>query len=315
MTLLQLGYVIELSYYQSFSHTAKKLGISQPALSLQVSRLEEELGMQLFRRTSGKVEATGEGELFIEKARELIQLSENLKNLPFDLEAKPEGELRIGVIPTLAPYWFSMFMTAFSKQYPFIRLTVTELKTEEIITALKTGSLDAGFISTPVEAAGVLFKPLFYEQFFLYVSDRHPLYSYEKIDLDKVDLSEMWYLEEGNCFQNQVDSVCIYAKTPGEHQNMVYLSNSIESLSRIVEQAGGITFIPELATLSVGPEKEQMIKAIAGIVPIREISMVTTRLMKSERLISLFLEHAMSVIPRRMLKDDRGKAIPAGIKV
>ena len=314
MTLLQLTYILELSHYQSFSLTAKKLNISQPALSLQVSKLEEELGLQIFKRSPTKVVLTTEGELFVSKARELIQLSEHLKDLPFELQKRPEGQLKIGVIPTLAPYWIPYFIGDFSKQYPRIELTVLELKTDEIITEIKNGQMDAGFISTPVQALGMKFRKLFYEQFYLYVSEKHELFSQESIDLDNVDLKEMWYLQEGNCFQNQIDSVCIYAKDPGELQNVIYLSNSIESLCRMVEWSGGITFIPEMATLSVEASKEEMIKEIAGNPPVREISMVTSKFSKSEWLIDLFLEKAMEVIPSRMKSHLEGKVIDPKLK-
>jgi LysR family hydrogen peroxide-inducible transcriptional activator len=165
-----------------------------------------------------------------------------------------------------------------------------------------------------VQAQGLVFKPLFYEQFFLYVSEKHELYGLDEINLDEVDLKEMWYLQEGNCFQNQVDSVCVYAREPGEFQNVVYLSNSIESLCRVVENAGGITFIPEMATLSVSSEKENMIKDIAGIKPVREISLVTTKISRNERLASLLLNEAMKVIPKRMKTKPEEKSIDTGLK-
>lgn len=314
MTLLQLTYILELSRQQSFSLAAKKLEISQPALSLQISKLEEEIGMMLFKRSPSKIVPTLEGEIFIEKARELLQMAENLKDLPFELENKPEGILRIGIIPTLAPYWAPMFMTDFAQCYPKVRLTILELKTEEIIAALKSGQLDAGFISTPVEAKGMDFRLLFYEKFFLYVSEKHELYRYDEIDLDEVDLKEMWYLEEGNCFQNQVNSICHYAKEPHELQNLVYLSNSIESLCKVVETSMGITFIPELATLSVDPGKEDMIKTIRGSAPIREISLVTTKISKSDRLINLLLDKALAVIPKRMKANEYGKTLDTGLR-
>lgn len=315
MTLLQLSYVLELSHYQSFSITASKLNISQPALSLQVSKLEEELGILIFKRSPSIIVLTAEGEQFVEQARELVQMAEKLKDLPFEMENKPEGSLKIGVIPTLAPYWFSLFVEQFSANYPNIKLTILELKTENIIADLRNGLLDAGFISTPVEAKGLDFKPLFYEKFFLYVSEKHELSQLEEIDLNKVDIKEMWYLEEGNCFQNQVDSVCIYAKEPGEFQNIVYLSNSIESLCRVVENAGGITFIPEMATLSVSSDKEQMIKEIAGIAPVREISMVTTKISKKERLLNLLVAESLKVIPKRMQEKPQQKLTSTGIKL
>lgn len=314
MTLLQLGYILELSRQQSFSGAARKLEISQPALSLQISKLEEEIGMILFKRSPLKIVPTLEGEVFIERARELLQMAENLKDLPFELENKPEGILRIGIIPTLAPYWAPMFMTDFAKAYPQIQLTIKELKTEEIIASLKSGQLDAGFISTPVEAKGMEFRLLFYEKFFLYISEKHELYKTEEIDLEAVDLKEMWYLEEGNCFQNQVNSICHYAKEPHELQNLVYLSNSIESLSKVVENSLGMTFIPELATLSVDPGKEDMIKEIKGNAPVREISLVTTKISKSDRMINLLLDKALAVLPKRMKVNEYGKALETGLK-
>ena len=315
MTLLQLTYILELSRYNSFSVASRKLNISQPALSLQVSKLEEELGINLFKRSSLAVTLTTEGELFVDKARELLMLAEKLKALPVEIEQKPEGTLRIGVIPTLSPYWFPMFLSTFSKVYPKIMLTVSELKTEEIISELKNGKLDAGFISTPVEVAGLIFKPLFYEKFYLYVSDNHDLSGQDEIDLRNIDLKELWYLQEGNCFQNQVDSMCMYAREPGELHNVVYMSNSIEALCRVVENSGGMTFIPELATLSVSSDKEDMIKDIAGDIPVREISMVTTRISKSDRLLNLFLNVALEAIPQRMKKQLEGKILPANIKI
>ncbi|MFA9388177.1 MAG: LysR family transcriptional regulator [Prolixibacteraceae bacterium] len=314
MTLLQLSYVLELSQHRSFSIAAKRLEISQPALSLQISKLEEELGMLLFKRTPNQISPTIEGELFIEKTRELLQMAEYLKDLPFELENTPEGILRIGIIPTLAPYWAPMYMNDFVLAYPKIQLSIKELKTEEIISELRNGHLDAGFISTPVEAKGMDFRLLFYERFFLYVSEKHELFKYDSIDLDKVDLKEMWYLEEGNCFQNQVDSVCMYARQPHQTQNMVYLSNSIESLCRVVENSNGLTFIPELATLSVDPAKEDMIKEIAGTAPVREISLVTTKINKSDRLINLLLEKALEVIPKRMKQNKFGRPLSPGLK-
>lgn len=313
MTLLQLSYVLELARRQSFSEAAKVLQISQPALSLQISKLEEELGLQLFKRSSTKVIPTQEGEQFIVKTRELLQMVENLKDLPFELENRPEGQLRIGMIPTLAPYWAPLFMSDFARQYPKIQLTIKELKTADIISELRNGNLDAGFISTPIKAKGMNFRLLFYEKFFLYVSEKHELYAEDSVDLEKVDLKEMWYLEEGNCFQNQVNSICHYSQQPHEEQNLVYLSNSIEALCRVVENSSGITFIPELATLSVDSDKEDMIKEIADA-PVREISLVTTKLSKSDRLVHILLEKALAVIPNKMKVKERGKALDTGLR-
>jgi LysR family transcriptional regulator, hydrogen peroxide-inducible genes activator len=308
MTLLQLSYVLELGRQKSFSRAAQVLDISQPALSLQIGKLEEELGIKLFKRSPNLVDFTSEGEIFANQARNILIMVDALKQLPVDLENKPEGSLKIGIIPTLAPYWIPLFIGNFHQKYPDIQITVVEMKTLDIITELKNGTLDVGFLSTPIETTGINFTPLFYEEFFLYISDRHELFNVEEVDLNSIDLKDVWYLEEGNCFQNQVNAVCTLAKLPGDKQSMVYLSNSIESLCKIVESGRGMTFIPELATLSVSGEQDEWIKPIAGEKPVREISMAYTRYNRSDRLIQLFVEEALSPIPQRM--KNKPEAIP-----
>jgi LysR family transcriptional regulator, hydrogen peroxide-inducible genes activator len=300
MTLLQLSYVLELERQHSFSKAAIALNISQPALSLQIGKLEEELGMKLFKRSQTAVELTAEGELFANQARNILQMVDKLKQLPVDLENKPEGALKIGIIPTLSPYWTPLFIDNFHRKFPAIRITIIEMKTLDILSALKSGSIDAGFLSTPIETTGIEFTPLFYEEFFLYISEKHFLFNADEIDLNAIDLEDVWYLEEGNCFQNQVNAVCSLAKIPGEKQSMVYLSNSIESLCKIVENGRGMTFIPELATLSVTADQEELIKPIAEPKPMREISLATTRFNASDRLLHLFVDEALKPIPKRM---------------
>ena len=315
MTLLQLSYLVKLREMESFSKTSESLNISQPALSLQISKLEEEIGMTLFKRTSTGVFATDEGQLFISKALELLQMAETLKQLPVELENKPEGELHIGMIPTLAPYWVPLFIETFASTYPHIKLTIRELVTSEIIQQLKLGNLHVGFLSTPLQAAGIEFEPIFYERFYLYVSEKHELFKADAIDLNRVNLKDMWYLSEGNCFQNQVNAACTWANKVHETQNLVYLSNSIESLCHMVERGQGMTFIPELATLSVAADKEDLFKDIKGKQAIREICMATSRLAKSDRLTRFFLEVALKAIPQRMRQKPNQELLNPNIQI
>jgi LysR family transcriptional regulator, hydrogen peroxide-inducible genes activator len=315
MTLLQLSYIVKLAEMESFSRSAESLNISQPALSLQVSKLEEEMGMPLFKRTSTGVFVTDEGRIFVSKALELLQMAETLKQMSVELENKPEGELHIGMIPTLAPYWVPLFIETFTNTYPHIKLVIREMITSDIIQQLKSGTLHAGFLSTPLHAPGIEFEPIFYERFYLYVSEKHVLFPAEAIDLNNLNLKDLWYLSEGNCFQNQVNAACAMADKLHESQNLIYLSNSIESLCHIVERGRGMTFIPELATLSVSPDKEDLIKEIEGNQPIREISMATSRLAKSDRLTRYFLEVALKAIPQRMRQKPKEQLLDPNIKI
>lgn len=313
MTLLQLSYVLELNRQKSFSKAAKMLKISQPALSLQIGKLEKELGIKLFNRTALNVELTNEGEIFAERCAEVLQMVDNLQNLPIELENEPKGILTVGIIPTLAPYWIPLFIDDFQQKYAEINVKIIEMKTEDIISSLKSGAIDAGFLSTPVVAKGIEFMPLFYERFYLFVSNKHKLANSETIDLSKVNLEEVWYLEEGNCFQNQVNSVCSLSGNINPVQNFSYLSNSIESLCKIVESGHGLTFIPELATLSIPADQEEMIKEISGSEPVREISIATTRMNKSDLLIKIFLDEALKPIPKRMQISTSDEVVDTGM--
>ncbi|MGC9471196.1 MAG: LysR substrate-binding domain-containing protein [Bacteroidales bacterium] len=228
---------------------------------------------------------------------EILQRMESLNEISSRLRRKMEGTLNLGVIPTLAPYLVPLIIDELQEEYPRIELVIEELITEEIIRRIRTGHLDGGLISTPVEAGKLYFRPLFYEQFFLYVSDRHPLYSRKYVSMDEIDLNDLWYLKEGNCFQNQVNAVCRLAGKKRASGNLVYKSNSIESLRRIVESRHGMAFLPELATMTVPADREDMIKPVRGVEPVREISLVTGSVYARQHLLDAFVEVVLSQLP------------------
>ncbi len=196
-----------------------------------------------------------------------------------------------------------------------MHLEVEEIITEDIIAKLKHGALDAGIVSTPVKVSGIHFKPLFYEQFFLYVSDKHPLYVKNVIDLNDFDPEDLWYLKEGNCFQNQVNAICRLAETPIHGQNLIYFSNSIESLRRIVETRKGMTFIPELATAGIAPEYEDMVKPLTDPRPVREISLAVSRVHWKKRLVETFIQVALESLPERMKTKQTESIIDTHLKL
>jgi len=315
MDINQLQYLKELVYTGSFTQAAENLDISQPALSTRIKQLEEELELILVDRTKKPIVVTEEGEKVLEIALEILQRAEAIKELPFKLIKEVKGVLRIGIIPTLAPYFVPLFVGELNKLYPDLELVIEEQITSEIIHHLRTGYLDAGILSTPVEAGNLKTRPLFYEKFFLYVSDRHPLYENETISLREFDPEELWYLQEGNCFQNQVNAICSLAGKGPASQPLVYKSNSIESLRRIVESKRGMTFIPELATLMIPSEQEDMIKSLTGVSPVREISLVYGPLYAKKHLLDAFTEVALSQLPAPMKRKPEMWVVDSGIKV
>ncbi len=313
MTFNQLKNILELVASGSYTIAAKNLGMTQPALSLQIQNLENELDFRIIDRSRKPFELTQEGELFVAKAREIVLMTESLANLSMELGTHIRGLLRLGIIPTLSPYLVPLFIGELNREYADLRMEIQELTTEEIITKLNMGELDAGLLSTPLDAP-VRFEPLFYEKFFLYVSDAHPLFKKDEVRIDEIDQKYLWYLREGNCFQNQVNAIC-QINSAKDFSQLRYISHSIESLRRIVESKNGATFIPELATISIPSELEEMVKPISAPAPYREISLALSRLHSKEKLIQVFKKVLLQNIPDRMKRKPEGIGIDTKIKI
>lgn len=311
----QMEYLKALAQFGSFSLAAKKLKLTQPALSLQIAKLEDELGFRLLDRRKRPLELTPEGEIFYQKALDILLKVQELNRVTADMGEQISGQLKLGIIPTLAPYLVPMFINDLNKNYPQLKIEISELKTEEIIHELKMGSIDCGILSTPLTVIGINFIPLFYERFFAYISTEHPLFKVEEINVDDLDEEEIWYLEEGNCFQNQVNSICKINYQEQKDRNLVYRSNSIESLRRIVENKGGITFVPELATINVSVEQEDLIKEFSGKQPAREISIVTLKNYMHERQVKVLQETILENIPQRMKQQPTDWIIDTNIRI
>ncbi len=315
MNFSQLEYFQALVQHGSYSRAAGQLHITQPALSLQIGKLEEEVGFKLIDRRKRPLELTREGEVFHQRVSEILLKMKQLTDLSMEMGEEIQGTLKTGIIPTLAPYLVPLFIGDLNRRYPKLQVEISELKTEEIIRRIKTGTLDLGILSTPVSTTGIEFTPLFYEQFFAYISPNHPLFSKNQVSIEAINEEEIWYLEEGNCFQNQVNSIC-QVKSPAQPgQPLVYRSHSIESLRRIVENKGGITFIPELATMNVSAGQEDLIKEFEGTPPAREISLVSLRNPVYEKQIQALQSAILENIPRRMRKKPSGWVVDTQIRL
>jgi len=315
LNINQLQYLRELIHAGSFSRAAENLGISQPALSTQIRNLEEETGLILVNRHKKPIQLTRDGESYFDLATEILDRVELLLDLPILLTSEITGSLRVGIIPTLAPYLISLFIDLLEEKYPGLEFIVEEMLTETIVQNIRTGHLDAGIISTPIAADNLNFKPLFYEKFYLYVSDRHPYYHKDEIYPGEIDEKDIWYLREGNCFTNQVNSICRLAGNSGANSNLKYYTNSIESLRRIVEKEHGITFLPELATINIPSEYEDMIKPLAGKQAVREISMISTTHLIKKRHLDAVAKVLLSQLPAHMLRKPSDWIVDTDLKL
>ncbi len=312
MTINQLTYALELNKHGNFKRTAGKLAISQPALSLQVQKLEDEIGFKLFNRSTSPVQTTEDGKLFLMKAQEVMSGVKQLQRFAKDLKESYAGKLNVGIIPTLAPFLVPLFIQSVEQDYPDLTITIFEQTTEKVVENVRNGELDVGIISTPINILGVQFIPLFYERFYVYTSGTKP----NKTDFKIEDIrsERLWLLDEGNCFRDQINDFC-NLKTVKEGKNLIYHSNSIDALIRIVDTKGGITILPELTSLALNAEQEENLKNISGKPKAREISMVVTHQYDKKRYIDVLGKYIKKNIPQHMLKTNRYEIVDPNIRM
>jgi LysR family hydrogen peroxide-inducible transcriptional activator len=299
MTINQLDYALALAKYGSFKYAADKRGISQPALSMQMQKLEEEIGIRIFDRTSFPVKITTDGELFLERAQEIVAAAHRLSEFSERLNEDFNGEIKIGIIPTLGPFLVPLFADQLLRDYPHFRMDIHEIITEKVVNGVRSGDLDAGIISTPINVYGITAIPLFYEKFYIYSTDEQ-LTNDISVNLNKIRYENLWLLEEGNCFRDQINNFCDLNKIR-KNKQFVYRSNSIDALIRLVDTKGGMTILPELSTLSLSEEQEENVKSIAGKPKAREIAIIVPRNYDKERYIDKLKTYIRNNIPKSML--------------
>ena len=309
MTLIQLEYIIALDALKHFAKAAAHCHITQPSLSMQVQKLEEELGVQIFIRTN-PVTTTETGQIIMEQAKKILAEARMMQHLVQQEKNIVAGTLKIGIIPTLAPYLLPQFLQAFIKQYPQVRLSIHELTTENIVRQLKNGSLDAGIMATPLNTAELKEEFLFNEEFVAYVSRKEKLFNKKYLLPDDINVHSMWLLEEGHCLRNQVMNLCALQKDASIEKHFDYAAGSIETLKHFVDKNGGITLLPELATYNMNSTKKNMLRYFKSPAPVREISLVTLKTFTKTRLIHILKQSIMESLPPQMEQKKKVDVIP-----
>ncbi|WP_439880274.1 LysR substrate-binding domain-containing protein [Pontibacter sp. MBLB2868] len=302
MTLVQLEYLLAVDTHRHFATAAEHCFITQPTLSMQLQKLEDELGVQLFDRSRVPVRPTEIGKEIIAQARKIITESKKIREIVQDQKQELSGELRIGVIPTLAPYLMPLFITSFLEKHPNVRVVVQELLTEQIVEQLNYELLDVGLLVTPLEDKSIKELPLFYEAFVTYINPKHPLAQYATIKPEQLDMNELWVLNEGHCFRSQVLNICNRGSsgTPEQYSNFDYKSGSLETLKRIVETQHGLTLLPELSVLEMPEYKRKLVHPFQEPQPLREVSLVVHRSFLKKKLIEALQQEILASIPEEI---------------
>jgi LysR family hydrogen peroxide-inducible transcriptional activator len=304
MTITQLEYVIAVDTHGNFLTAAEKCSVSQPALSMQIQKLERELGIRIFDRSRQPVVATEIGVRIIQQAREVIKQCNRLTEVVNeDKKGELAGQLRIGIIPTIAPYVLPLFLVDFMKNHPKVNIEIIEVTTTQILQQLKNDQLDCGIMATPIEAGYLQYTPLFYEPLVAYMSDDNKLFSKKTLVPNDIDPTETWILNEGHCLRNQVLNLCTGNKGNSKNKQFQYHTGSLETLKRMVEINTGITILPELSIFDFNDEQMERVRYFKKPDPVREISMVIHRVDLKKQLIESFTTALLAAIPARMKKD------------
>lgn len=273
MTITQLQYVLAVAEHQNFTKAAQKVFVTQPTLSMQIQKLEDELDIQIFDRSKKPIQLTETGRKIVNQARNIVNESERIQDIVDQQKGFIGGEFRLGVIPTIMPTLLPMFLTNFIKKYPKVKLKIEELNTEAIIEKLKEGHLDAAIAATPLELPGIKEQVLYYEPFVAFIPESHRLSKHDKLEVEDLNVDDMLLLEDGHCFKDGILNLC-KASRNYEGDNFQLESGSFETLIKLSNEGLGMTLLPYLHTLDVHDRDKPKLKMFKEPIPAREVSLI-----------------------------------------
>ena len=300
MTLQQMEYIVAVYRVRHFAKAAEMCGVTQPTLSAMIQKLEKELGVKIFERSSQQVTPTAIGKLVVEQAWKVISRANKIKDIIAEKEHSLSGTFKIGILPTIAPYLLPRFFTKLEKQNPDIDFHIIEMKTAEIKKALTRGEIDAAIAVRLDELEIYEQTSIYYEQFIAYVAKNDPLFNHENIKTSDLSNEFLWLLDEGHCFRDQLVKFC-NLKSATESKSK-YSLGSIETFMRMVESGQGVTFIPELALSQLSESQKELVRPFALPIPIRDVVLLTTKNFVRHSIANLIIDSIKKNVPQSMLK-------------
>lgn len=273
MTITQLHYVLAVAEHKNFTLAAEKCFVTQPTLSMQIQKLEEELDIQIFDRTKKPIQLTDIGAKIVSQAKNIVNESGRIKDIVDQQKGYFGGEFKIGIIPTIMPTLLPMFLNNFIKKYPKINLIIEEHNTEEIIKRLNSGHLDAAIAATPLEEDNIKEIVLYYEPFVGYFPEDHQNINKKEIEVDDLDPDNILLLQDGHCFRDGILNLCKNATA--NHDNRFQIeSGSFETLIKLADEGLGITLLPYLHTLDLNEKNKEKLRHFKEPRPAREVSLI-----------------------------------------
>ncbi|MDZ7778413.1 MAG: hydrogen peroxide-inducible genes activator [Gemmatimonadota bacterium] len=300
MTVTQLKYAVAVDDHRSFSRAADRCRVTQPSLSAQIKKLENELGVEIFDRSTTPVRPTDAGRRIVRQARLVLGELGRLSELVHD-GSEVAGELHVGVLPTVAPCILTRFMVDLTTRHPGLRLKVAEQRTDEIVENLQKGRLDAGLLATPVDNPDLRERILFREPFVAYLSPEHRLSSSKRIQTDQLRREDLWLLREGHCFRDQVLDLCAEMNwDEAEPPALRFESGNLETLSRLVETKGGMTLLPSLILHGMTDDRRKHVRSFDEPAPVRTLRLVHRRANVKQVVLEAFADEFLALVRREL---------------
>ncbi len=305
MTIIQLKYFISTASLQSFSKAAEACFVSQPTLSMQIQKLEDELGLVLFDRSKQPIAVTADGEEILQQAREVLSAFNHVETVASNLQGNISGELRIGIIPTVAPALVHRFVPHMVSSYPSLKLTIEELQTSEILRRLREDSIDVGIAAIPLSERDIHETHLYYEPFVAFIPNNHRLSEDAFILQSELDPSDILLLQEGHCFRQNVSSLCGVSSAEGVNLNVE--SGNFETLVRLAKKGLGMTLLPYLTAHQLKADDKKLIRNFLQPVPTRQIGLLVKRTHAKKAMIDILKRTITEKVPEQLRKQSKGQ--------
>lgn len=300
-SLTQLEYALAVHKTGHFAKAAELCRVTQPTLSMQLQKLEDELGIKIFDRSKKPIFVTPEGEKIIEQIQKIIFESHRLQEILNESSTtKIQGEIILGIIPTIAPYLLPRLLPTLEKKFPELSLQIMEMQTHQIIESLERDEINVGLLATPLNDPKIFEFPLYYEPFSIFCKKDHELSQHKKVKYNHLKFEDIWLLQEGHCLRNQIIDICSLKQNQLKSNKFKFESGSLETLKNLVDSYGGYTLIPWLAIDEV--HKNSLLIPFERPIPAREIGLVYRREHYKENLIEALGESILASIPPEVAK-------------